>query len=120
MALADAAGRFYGYFLNKLDAYDQELCLNAGLIGMPLVFTVEFNALDNIQLTDFFHSEQGFSALNFAQYKGKKNLISLKEVAQLNIMDIEPQMLLSEYFGGHFCGCSFAHYNFWRKNIEIQ
>lgn len=99
VALTDAAGRYDGDFSSKIDTYDQVLCLNAGLIGMPPDFSMDFNALDNIQLTDFFHSEQGFTALNFAKYKGKKNLISLKEVAQLNIMDFEPQVLLSEYFG---------------------
>lgn len=118
VALSDAAGRYYGDFFNEVDAYDQGLCLNAGLIGMPPGFSMDFNALDNIQLTDFFHSEQGFTALNFARYKGGKNLISLKEVAQLNTMDIEPQLLLSEYSGGHFCGCSFAHYSFWEKKYR--
>ena len=118
VALTDAAGRYYGDFSNKIDTYDQGLCLNAGLIGMPPGFSMDFNALDNIQLTDFFHSEQGFTALNFAKYKGKKNLISLEEVAQLNIMNIDPQTLLSKYCGGHFCGCSFAHYNFWEKKYR--
>jgi hypothetical protein len=115
VALTDAAGQYYGDFQETFVQSNKNLRLNAGLIGMPPRFAADLESVNGSKLTDFFHSEQGFTAVNFARYQGKKNMISLDEVAQLNVMEIDADDLISKFCGGHFCGCSFGHYNFWKE-----
>lgn len=115
VALTDAAGQYYGDFHDLVIRIDPSLRLNAGLLGMPPGFKVDFELIKMVKLKDFFHSEQGFTALNFALYEGIKYLIPLEEVVQLNIIRVPPDKLVSRYYGGHFSGCSYAHFDFWEK-----
>lgn len=116
VALTDAGGRFYGDLSDKIREADPELTLNAGLLGMPPGFCPNFDLLEGVTLRDWFHSEQGFTAMNFILHQGPKYLVPLDEVQQLNIHRIPPEELLSSYSGGHFCGCLYGHYDFWEKS----
>lgn len=115
LALSDGAGQYYGDFLEAVIKNQPNLRLNAGLLGMPQGYHPDIDRLEELQLKDFFHSEQGFAALNFAEYSSLKFLIPLDEVQQLNINQIPPEDLVSEYYGGHFCGCSYGHFDFWEE-----
>ena len=115
LALTDAAGRFYGDFDEEVGNLDPDLKLNAGLIGMPTGFSPDFGLLRRVVMKDFFHSEQGFTALGFALQEGPKHLVPLSEVQQINVNRVPPEELVSGYSGGHFCGCSYGHYSFWEE-----
>lgn len=115
VALTDAAGRFYGDFDRRVHYIDPRLRLNAGLIGLPPGFSPDFDLLEGTTLTDFFHSEQGFTAMIFLTHEGPKRLVPLCEIQQLNVSRILPEELISNHSGGHFCGCSYGHYDFWEK-----
>lgn len=118
VALTDAAGQYYGDFHNLVVREDPSLRLNAGLLGMPPNFRLNFELIKMVELKDFFHSEQGFTALNFALYKDTKYLIPLTEVTQLNIIEVPPEELIIKYYGGHFSGCSYGHFDFWEKKYS--
>jgi len=118
VALTDAAGQYYGDFHDLVMNLNPKLKLNAGLLGMPPSFKVDFGLIQRVKLRDFFHSEQGFTALNFLLYNGKKYLIPLEEVVQLNIIKVPPEELIARYCGGHFAGCSYAHFDFWEKKYS--
>ena len=120
VALTDAKGQYYGDFLEVIARSGSKLELNAGLVGMPPGFTVNLEGLKEMVHTDFFHSEQGFTAINFMNYPGKKYLIPLEEVTQLNVIVSKPEELVSRYCGGHFCGCSFGHHSFWEERYAAS
>lgn len=115
LALTDGKGDYYGDYTRRVKSIDPDLKLNAGLLGLPPEFSFDLGSVDANSLNDFFHSEQGFTALQFLSYQGPKTLISLKEVPQLNVDKIKPTRLISEYKGGHFCGCSYDHFDYWEK-----
>lgn len=115
VALTDPAGKFYGDYRMEVENVDSELSLNAGLIGLPPEFVINPLEACKIPLKDFFHSEQGFTALKYAEYNGPKYLIGLDEVHQTNVNPINSQELLSKYDGGHFCGCSYGHFDYWDR-----
>ncbi len=113
VALTDAAGKYYGDYKEKIEELNNELKLNAGLIGLPPNFAIDpSEILENLP-QDHFHSEQGFTALKFAKYDKLKYLIPLSEIEQLNVNMLDPEELISKCVGGHFCGCSYGHYSFW-------
>lgn len=115
VALTDATGQYYGDFHEAVIRSNPTLRLNAGLVGMPEGYAIDLENLKDKTFTDFFHSEQGFTALNFINYRGNKTLVPTDQVPQLNACSINGEELISEYCGGHFCGCSFGHYDFWEK-----
>ena len=120
VALTDGAGQFYGDFLGEVKGLQPDLRLNAGLLGMPPDFGIELKTLGSVRLSDFFHSEQGFAALSYIRYAGKKCLIPLMEVPQLNAVDVSAETLVASHHGGHFCGCSYGHFNFWERKYSRE
>ena len=116
VALQDGVGKFYGDFLGDVNSINYNLKLNAGLLGCPPGFEINFDYIDIDRIQDFFFSEQGFTALNFAKYNGSKLLIPLSEIQQLNANRICALDLLENYYGGHFCGCSYDIEQFWSRN----
>ncbi len=120
IALKDGAGKFYGDFKNEIEAIDNDLELNAGLLGFPKGYAFNLTEIIENPPKDCFFSEQGFTALNFAQYKGVKYLIPLSEIQQLNVHRIEALELLLNHKGGHFCGCNFGPEVFWDKMYRDQ
>ncbi len=80
VALQDGVGKFYGDFLEDVNAVDSNLKLNAGLLGCPPGFEININCIDKKNMKDFFFSEQGFTALQFAKYTGSKLIIPLSEI----------------------------------------
>ena len=115
VALTDGVGQFYGEFSREAGQLQATLRLNAGLLGMPPGFEVNLRELDASNLTDFFHSEQGFSAVTYLRYTGNKCLIPLSEVPQLNATEMRAEELVADHCGGHFCGCSYGHFDFWQR-----
>ncbi len=115
IALSDGAGKFYGDFLESVERIDRNLKLNAGLIGFPRGVMFDLTDIFNSPPKDLFFSEQGFTAYNFAQYNGSKYLVPISEIQQLNINRIGALKLLSNYKGGHFCGCNYGPESFWDK-----
>ena len=113
VVLTDGAGTYYGEYTDEVLRKDSNLKLNAGLLGLPPRYVIDPNEVNNRSHKDFFHSEQGFTALKFVSYKGEKYQIPLNEIQQINVNQIEPRKLIKNYDGAHFCGCSFGHYNFW-------
>ncbi|MCL4517984.1 MAG: hypothetical protein M1587_02175, partial [Thaumarchaeota archaeon] len=120
IALTDGAGQYYGDYQQTFNEVGSNLRLNAGLLGMPPRYKGNLQGLEGKVMRDFFHSEQGFSALNFLEYKGSKRLIPVNEVTQLNVFDVSPEELISEYCGGHFCGCSYGHYDYWNRKYAFH
>jgi len=118
VALTDAAGRYYGDYSALLDRIDPGLKLNAGLVGLPPGLEVDLSKMEAMPLTDFFHTEQGFTAMNFVQFNGPKLLIPLSEIQQLMVNRIAPDILMTDYAGGHFCGCSYGHFDYWERSYS--
>ena len=120
IALSDGGGRFYGDFKEEIENLDKNLVLNAGFIGFPKGYSFNLGGVFENPPKDCFFSEQGFTALNFARYKGLKYLIPLSEIQQLNINRVGVLDLLSKYKGGHFCGCNYGSEDFWDKIYRDQ
>jgi hypothetical protein len=120
VALTDPAGKYYGDYRKQVENIDKKLQLNAGLVGLPPGFIIDPLEDYKVPLKDFFHSEQGYTALKFAEYKGSKLLIGLNEIHQTNINPIDSHKLISEYDGGHFCGCSYGHVDHWDRYYSIE
>lgn len=115
VALEDGVGGYYGEFKKEVEDLHDKFALNAGLMGFPPGVEINLSAAIEKHLKDYFFSEQGYTALNYAKYNGLKLLIPLSEIQQLNINRIGPEQLISKHKGGHFCGCSFNIENNWRK-----
>lgn len=115
VALEDGVGKFYSVFKDTIDNIDKNLKINAGLLGNPPGFEINLTEVTQNPPTDYFFSEQGYTALNFARYTGLKYLIPISEIQQLNANRIDPIDLISNYKGGHFCGCSYDIEIFWEK-----
>ena len=77
IALTDAAGQFYGDYLIKVRNLNEDLKLNAGLIGLPPKVTLDPIEVIHSLPKDFFHSEQGFTA---QKYSIKINLMNSSPV----------------------------------------
>lgn len=120
IALQDGVGKFYGDFLKEVCRLDDKLELNAGLFGCPPGFKIDLSTIAHLQFKDNFFSEQGYTAYNYANYNGKKELIPLYEVQQLNANRISALELSQDYCGGHFCGCSNDVENFWYKIYAVS
>ena len=122
VALQDGVGKFYGDFLKSVEKVNSSLTLNAGLLGCPPGFEINLNEVPDQKYLDFFFSEQGYTALQYLNYKGTKLLIPSSEIQQLNANRIKADDLISNYYGGHFCGCSNGIETFWddiySKNVK--
>jgi len=116
VALTDGVGGYYGKFRQCIQAIDPNLCLNAGLLGLPPDIKMDPREVLKDLPNELFYSEQGFTAFKFAQYPGMKVLIPRSEVEQLNVNAVAPQDLINSYDGGHFCGCSYGHFYFWQNS----
>ena len=115
VALEDGVGKFYGDFLESVNILDINLNLNAGLLGCPPGFEIKIIEIVDTLIRDFFFSEQGYTALQYAKYNGSKLLIPHSEIQQLNANRISALDLINCYNGGHFCGCSYDIETFWTK-----
>jgi len=83
------------------------------LLGYPPGFKIDLSEISKNPPKDFFFSEQGYTALNYARYNDEKYLIPITEIQQLNANRIGTLDLVMNYKGGHFCGCSYDIENFW-------
>lgn len=118
VTLTDAGGQFYGDYQDLIFAIAPNLCLNAGILGLPRNVVIDTSKVNGKQLSDFFHSEQGFVAMMYANYLGRKRQIPLTEVQQLNINHLRPKELILKYDGGHFCGCTYNHFEYWEATYS--
>jgi len=112
-ALQDGVGKFYGDFLKSVENIDSNLKLNAGLLGCPPGFEINLDEVPFKEYSDFFFSEQGYTALQYACFQGNKFLIPISEIQQLNANRIDVNDLINNSSGAHFCGCSYGIETYW-------
>lgn len=114
----DWNGAFYGDYEHLSP---QTHFFNAGILGFPPEFT--FSLPDYSSLHDLFHTEQGFIVKTFLEAGQPLFILNKEEMYQSNNSDSEKyqKVNITELFsGGHFCGCTYAHYNHWDKYYKEE
>jgi hypothetical protein len=107
----DWNGSYYGIYNKDIP---KETKLNAGIIGYPPDF--DFILPDYSELTDYFHSEQGYIVKTFMESKRELFILKDTEIFQSNNDKFNnPPDVVKIFKGGHFCGCSYCHYFHWDK-----
>ncbi|HEY2117082.1 MAG TPA: hypothetical protein VGJ51_18430 [Candidatus Angelobacter sp.] len=112
---------FYGDYAEQLRAVAPQLDLNAGLIGWPPGYSHILEKRPQLPpaSSEYFHTEQGFTAWLFATFEGPKKLIPYTQVPLLHTMCIPPDELIQSCYGGHFCECNFGEMQYWRDSYEM-
>lgn len=111
---------YYGAYSSELRVLDPYLDLNAGVLGWPPGFIPPLEQAKGLGHTnDFFNTEQGYSAFLFATYNGNAHLIPYNDVPLICRNLIEPNTLLVNACGAHFCECNFGELTAW-ETLYLQ
>lgn len=113
---SDWNGQHYGSI-----QVETEKALNAGLLGYCPGFSFALPTIE--EMSDYFLSEQGFISQVFTTNSRELLIIPREDIFQSNALDYidSPiENLVKRFLGGHFCGCSYAHYVHWDKYYKKQ
>lgn len=112
----DWNGSHYGEFAGSIQTPDS---YNAGIIGLPPGFEIPVPRTSD--LSEHFHSEQGYVASQILQSGKPVRLIKKELIYQANHFlesRLPADQMLDQFSIGHFCGCTYCHYVEWDKYFK--